>query len=123
MKLKKLFNNVNVYRDFSIIFILFVIGDVFTTWLNISSATGIESSPLFSGLVNGGIVGFFLFFIVKSTIFSGMMVSMMVMINLDLPKSYFLTRNTISVVSSIVVLSNLLVYFANVSLFETILMW
>lgn len=123
MKLKKLFNNVNIYRDFSVIFILFVIGDVFTTWLNISSATGIEASPLFGDLVNGGIVGFFLFFIIKSAIFTGMVTSMIVMINLDLPKSYFLTRNIISVVSSIVVISNLLVYFANVSLFETILVW
>ena len=123
MKLKKLFNNVTVYRDFSIIFILFVIGDIFTTWLNISSATGIEASPLFSGLVNGGIIGFFLFFMIKSAIFTGMVTSMIVMINLDLPKSYFLTRNTISVVSSIVVLSNLLVYFANVSLFEIMMVW
>ena len=120
--INKLFN-MNFLRDVSIIFLLFVIGDIFTTWINISSGTGIESNNLFVDLVNGGIYGFLLFFMIKSIVFVFMILSMKVTINLDLPKSYFLIRNTISTVSSVIIISNLLVYFVGISIFETILVW
>lgn len=120
--INKLFN-MNFYRDIFIIFVLFVIGDIFTTWINISSGTGIESNNLFVDLVNGGIYGILLFFMIKVIFFVFMILSMKVTINLDLPKSYFIIRNTILIVSSVIIISNLLVYFVGISIFEIVLVW
>ena len=113
----------NFNRDIYIIFLLFVVEDIFTTWLYISIGSGQEINKLLVELVNGGIYGFVLFFLIKIVVLVIMALHMLLLIKFEFPKIYFFFRTTIMSISFFVVVSNILVYLVGQNIFELMGVW
>ena len=107
-------------RDLLIIFILYVIADLITTYLVFSNGGG-EANHIVEALLPLGYLGFFGIFFLKLGILIPIVVCMYFLYNYNFPVLYKFFSYTLISFSCIVILNNLLVLFINKDIFGVII--